>query len=163
MTGPWPRVRRAGPEEDWTAVLDLLHAAFAPMEGRIDPPSSLARLSAADIATRARTGAVFLAEDRNRAIGCLFAEALPDALYCSKIAVASGHRGRGLARALLAAAEQEARNRGLPALTLSSRVELTETHAAFRALGFAETGRSAHPGFDRPTSVAFRRPLEPRR
>ena len=29
--------------------------------------------------------------------------------------------------------------------------------AAFGALGFAETGRSAHPGHDRPTTVTFRK------
>jgi hypothetical protein len=42
----------------------------------------------------------------------------------------------------------------------AARVELTETHATFRALGFTETGRTAHPGFDRPTSITFRRPVD---
>jgi hypothetical protein len=36
-------------------------------------------------------------------------------------------------------------------------VELVENHAAFQALGFAETGRTAHSGFDRPTSITYRK------
>ena len=50
-------------------------------------------------------------------------------------------------------AETRARALGLPVLELQTRVELTENHAAFRALGFAQTGATAHPGFDRPTSL----------
>jgi hypothetical protein len=34
-----------------------------------------------------------------------------------------------------------------------------ENHATFRALGFAEAGRTAHEGFDRPTSITFARPV----
>ena len=47
----------------------------------------------------------------------------------------------------------------LPVLELQTRVELTENHATFRALGFVEVARTAHPGYDRPTSITFRRPV----
>jgi hypothetical protein len=47
---------------------------------------------------------------------------------------------------------------GLDHLELQTRVELTENHATFRAMGFVETGRTAHPGYDR-TSITFRRAL----
>jgi hypothetical protein len=40
---------------------------------------------------------------------------------------------------------------------LETRVELTQNHAIFRRLGFVETTRKAHPGFDRPTSVTFQK------
>jgi hypothetical protein len=43
---------------------------------------------------------------------------------------------------------------------IAARVELTENHETFRAMGFTvETGRTAHPGYDRPTSITFRRAL----
>ena len=48
---------------------------------------------------------------------------------------------------------------GLQGVELETRVELTSNHATFRALGFVESGRSAHPGFDRPTSLTFRKSL----
>jgi len=36
-------------------------------------------------------------------------------------------------------------------------VELVENHAAFAKMGFVRTGESAHPGYDRPTSITLRR------
>lgn len=36
---------------------------------------------------------------------------------------------------------------------------LVENHEAFAALGFAKVAQSAHPGFDRPTSITMRKPV----
>ena len=65
--------------------------------------------------------------------------------------------GQGLARRLIEHAALRARSLGLPALELQSRVELTENHAAFQAMGFHEVGRTAHDGYAAPTSITFRR------
>ena len=73
---------------------------------------------------------------------------------------AETHRGRGLGRVMLDHAERRARALGRPALVLQTRVELVENHAAFARMGFAETGRTAHAGYDRPTSVTFTRHLD---
>ncbi|GMG81714.1 hypothetical protein LNKW23_09270 [Paralimibaculum aggregatum] len=152
------RLRRLAPDDRAApAVLALLRGAFAYMEGRIDPPSSLARLTAAGLGEMAARGTVLVAETAGTPLACLAAEPRGTAFCLSKIAVARQARGQGLARRLIEAAAAEARGRGLARLTLQSRVELTEAHAAFRALGFAETGRTAHPGFDRPTSISFAR------
>lgn len=70
---------------------------------------------------------------------------------------ARGCRGKGLSRRLIDLAADRARARGLPALELQVRVELADNHAIYQRLGFVETGRTAHPGFDRPTSVTYRR------
>ena len=87
----------------------------------------------------------------------MFLTPRPGTLYVGKLAVAAGHRGQGLARCLIDRAETRAREMGLPALELQTRVELVENQAAFRAMGFQEVGRTAHPGFDRPTSITYRR------
>jgi GNAT superfamily N-acetyltransferase len=157
MTPPEPRDRRPHLARDpypWDAVLRLLQRAFAAMEGRIDPPSSLHRLTAADLAASWELWAV-----GRPAVACLVLTPEPDALYLGRLAVDPAWRGQGLARALVAVAETRARALGRPRLRLQTRVELTENHAVFRALGFAETGRSAHPGFARPTFVTFSRPV----
>ncbi len=146
---------RCLPPFDAAAILRLLQAEFAFMAGRIDPPSSLGALTPEAIETQARTGEVWAIGDPP--VACVFLTAKPGALYLGKLAVAASHRRRGLARALVALAETRARALGLPLLELQTRVELTENHATFRALGFAEAGRTAHPGFDRPTSITFRR------
>ena len=127
------------------------------MEGRIDPPSSMHRLTEAAIADQARTGEVWIAGDPP--VACVFLTPRPDALYLGKLAVAVGHRGRGLARRLVDHASRRAAARGLPALELQTRIELTENHAAFAGMGFAATGTTAHQGYDRPTSITMRRPV----
>lgn len=144
---------------DWWALLDLIRTAFAYMDGRIDPPSSMHRLTADSIARQAETGEVWAIG--TPLIACIFLTPKPDALYLGKLAVAAGQRGKGHARTLITLAETRARAMCLPALELETRVKLTENHAAFRALGFTETGRSAHPGFDHATSITFRRDVRP--
>lgn len=154
------RLRRVDPDyPHWDAVLSLILNAFAFMAGRIDPPSSAHRLTVAEMAAQAGTGAVWVVEDAGRPVGCIFARAQGDALYIGKLAVAETHRGRGLARRLVGAAEAEARARALSWLELQTRIELTENHAAFARLGFARTGETAHPGYQRPTSITMRRRL----
>ena len=57
------------------------------------------------------------------------------------------------------AAEDLARERGKDAIELQTRIELTANHAAFARLGFRETERTAHEGYDRPTSITMRKVL----
>lgn len=142
---------------DWDAVLALILDAFAYMEARINPPSSAHRLTPQAMAEQAADGAVYLAEQNGDVVGCVFLTPKPDVLYLGKLAVRSDLRGCGLARRLVETAMSEARQRGLPEIELQARIELTENHAAFAAMGFHEVGRTAHAGYDRPTSVTMRR------
>jgi predicted N-acetyltransferase YhbS len=149
----WPY--RAMAPFDWAAILRLIQTAFAGMEGRIDPPSSMHKLTADNIAAQAEGSEVWVIGEPP--VACIFMTPRQDCLYLGKIAVDSGHRNQGLARALIDMAEVRARALNLPALELQSRVELVENHAAFAALGFQQVGMTTHPGFDRPTSLTFRR------
>jgi GNAT superfamily N-acetyltransferase len=138
----------------WPPILSLLHEAFADMATRIDPPSSLGDLTPQALDAQTRAGEIWII---GPPVACIFLTPKPQALYLGKLAVASSHRGQGLARVLIDQAELRARDRGLPVLELQTRIELVENHAAFRRLGFHETARTAHPGYDRPTSITFRR------
>jgi predicted N-acetyltransferase YhbS len=146
---------RAMEPYDWAAILRLITTAFAGMEGRIDPPSSLNRLTVADIARQAREGEIWVIGEP--AFACIFLTPRKDALYLGKIAVATAHRNQGHSRALIKAAAVRAVALGLPALELQSRVELVENHAAFAALGFQQVAMTTHPGYDSPTSITFRK------
>jgi predicted N-acetyltransferase YhbS len=139
----------------WPPILALLREAFAYMEGRIDPPSSLHDLTPEAVSRHVETGEIWVTGDP--VVACLFLTPKPEALYLGKLAVAAPHRGQGLARRLVDLAEARAVIHDLPVLELQTRVELAGNHAAFRALGFVETGRTSHPGFARPTSITFRR------
>ncbi len=142
--------------EDWHALRALIAEAFAFMEGRIDPPSSLTRMDAASLKAKAAVETLLLAREDGRLVGCLFVEDKGDRLYLSKLAVAPGMQRRGVGRALVGAAERIAG--GTRALTLQTRIELEENHRAFARMGFVWTGETAHPGFDRPTSVTMTKP-----
>lgn len=149
-------IERAQGEYDWAGVLDLMRRAFAGMEGRIDPPSSLHQLSAEGVAQLARTGEVWV-DAPFRA--CMVLTVKPGRLYLGKLAVEPALQGQGLGRAMVEKACERARALGLPIVELETRVELVENHATFRRLGFHEVGRKAHDGFDRPTSITFQKRL----
>jgi len=152
------QVSEAPPDfSDWPAVLRLLQSAFAYMDGRIDPPSSLQRMGVDDLAAKAQHESVILAIDGGDLVGCAFADIRRDCVYVGKVAVALPCRGRGVARQLLLAAESIARRSGLPALELQTRVELVENHRTFAALGFEKVAETAHAGYDRPTSITMRK------
>lgn len=151
---------RLTPDDDMQAVHALLMAAFATMDGRIDPPSSLLRMSPESFAEEARTKELWAIPDPEGGyLACMVLTPQPGQLYLGKLAVAASQRGAGLARLMIAHAVARARALGLPALVLQTRVELTENHATFIRLGFIETGRTAHDGYDTPTSITFTRPV----
>jgi len=144
---------------EWDALHRLLTGAFAGMDGRIDPPSSLTRMGPDALRDKAAGEFLVLAREGGRLAGCGFGTDKAGAFHLSKLAVAPDRQGRGLLRQMMVVLEAEARRQGLSALTLESRVELTENHAAFGALGFRKVGENAHPGYYRKTSWAFRKEL----
>ena len=77
-------------------------------------------------------------------------------MYLGKFAVETARQGQGIGRQLFEVAADAARAEGYREIELQARVELTENHVAFAAMGFCETGRTAHAGYDRPTSVTMR-------
>lgn len=155
LAAPPPHQMRPG--DDPAPVLALIRAAFAGMEGRIDPPSSMHRLTEDDIRLQAAHGEVWLIG--MAPLACMFLTLKPHALYIGKLATAAQARNQGHARRLIAHAVRRAHDLGLPLLELQTRVELAENHAAFRAMGFEQVAETRHPGFDRTTSLTFQRKI----
>jgi GNAT superfamily N-acetyltransferase len=152
---------RRGPVADWDALHALLRTCFAFMEGRIDPPSSLAAMTPESLRRKADAETLVTLWDAKTLAACGFLKDTGRSVYLGKLAVHPEHRGRGLLRRILAEADAMARMLGRPVLELGTRVELTENHATFASLGFAEVARTAHPGHDRPTSVTMERSVPP--
>ncbi|OCP20793.1 MULTISPECIES: GNAT family N-acetyltransferase [unclassified Ensifer] len=140
-------------------LLTLILHAFAYMDGRIDPPSSAHALTNEGLKKKASAEIGFVAVDGSVLAGCIFCKPEIDCLYIGKLAVAAAYQKKGVGRLLLASAEEAARNRRLPALRLQTRIELIENHRTFAAWGFVETGRTAHSGFTRPTTIEMRKTL----
>ncbi|MCF7697746.1 GNAT family N-acetyltransferase [Loktanella sp. M215] len=133
------------------AVLDLIRTAFAGMAGRIDPPSSMLHLTLSDLRRIDREVWAIGAPPA----ACMVLTPQVGTLYLGKLAVSATARGRGLARVMVDTAAARARRLGFATLTLQTRVELVENQATFQHLGFREAGRTAHPGYDRSTSITY--------
>ena len=145
--------RLSGDDPDLARVLALIRDSFAYMDGVIDPPSSMHRMTEKSLCTDASRSEIWVIG--TPPIACMVLTPRPDTLYLGKLAVASAARGQGLARRMIDHAAARAAALGLPSLTLQTRIELTANHATFAALGFTQTGRTRHDGYDRDTSITF--------
>lgn len=152
-------VQLAADIDRWDEVLALIMRAFAFMDGVIDPPSSAHRLTVENLRARALEETAFLALKENEIVGCVFVLKRADDLYIGKLAVEPTLQGQGVGKQLMQAVEDLARSHNRTAIELQTRIELTGNHAAFARLGFRETERTAHKGYDRPTSITMRKML----
>lgn len=146
--------------DDWTGLHRLLTTCFAYMEDRIDPPSSLNRMTPESLRAKASEETLVLGFSGADLVACGFLKETGSAIYLGKIAVLPAFRGKGILRSIVGIAEDLARARGKPALELETRIELIENHQAFGALGFVRTAEKAHAGFARPTSITMTKRLD---
>jgi ribosomal protein S18 acetylase RimI-like enzyme len=141
-------MRRARPDEA-AAVGALVEAAFARHVAAVGRrPAPMDDDHAAHIAA----GEQWVGEDPDGVAGLASAIVLTerdDHLHVDNVAVAPALQGRGLGRALLAFAEEEARRRGLPEVRLYTNAAMTDNLAFYPRLGFVETARYERHGFRR--------------
>lgn len=121
----------------------------------MNPPSSMHQLTNERLNTIAITAEIWSVGAPLSA--CVVFSLTPDALYIGKLCVTPSARGTGIARRLIDHASKRAKYHGKDWLELQVRIELAANQAAFKAMGFHEVGRTAHDGFDTPTSITFRR------
>ena len=145
----------------WEELLALILGSFRYMNGVIDPPSSALRLTPEGLEQKSAEETAFLALLDGRMVGCVFLAEKDDHFYLGKLAVDPACQGRGIGRHLVAAAEKHVRATAKPSIELQVRVELVSNRATFHHLGFRETARTAHAGYDRPTSITMRKELRP--
>lgn len=145
---------------DAASIAATIAASFAQYRGKLVPESGAFRETAEGIAAElARGASAIVAERGGEMLGCVLVEEIEGDLYFGRLSVRPPARGQGLARRLIEAVEGEARRRGLAGVRLGVRIVLTENQRLFASLGYRETSREAHPGFDRPTSINMRKPL----
>jgi len=154
-------MRRFSDQDNFGAVHTLLTQCFAYMEGRIDPPSSLNRLTAAGLRALSECSEIWVIEEGQVPVACMVLTPKVDTLYLGKLAVSPLYRNTGLARKMTDQALRRARILNFESITLQTRVELVENHAAFASLGFRKTSEAAHPGYNRITEVTMMQDVVP--
>lgn len=150
----------AGQFSDWSALLSLIQVAFKSMESRIDPPSSMHKLTAQILKQKACDETLIFACSGSELVGCAFACDIGKALYIGKVSVSPDFQGYGIGAALMEECGRLAERLGKTDLELQTRVELIENRRFFEKLGFIKTSDTAHEGFTRPTSITMRRKVD---
>jgi N-acetylglutamate synthase-like GNAT family acetyltransferase len=138
-------MRRAG-DDDLDAINRVVVSAFTMYVDRIGrAPAPMT----ADYAEPIRASRVWVLEAGAEVLGVLVTEPAADHLWIEAIAVAPTAQGGGHGHALLARAEQDARELGLPELRLCTNEAMTENLEFYPRRGFHETGRGIQDGFRR--------------
>jgi predicted N-acetyltransferase YhbS len=145
---------------DAAAAADLIRAAFAAQSGATDPPSGALGETTASVSAKLAEGGGAGAEANGVLVGVVLWAEKDGALAIGRVSVTPAWRGRGIARALLAAGEAEARRRGLKRMTLRVRLALGENQRLFAGFGFAAIGQGAHPGHREPTFLVMEKRLD---
>ena len=138
-------IRPAHPD-DTEAVRDVVHTAYAHYVPRIGkPPGPMLD----DYAQRIAAAQTWVLDDAGRIVGILVLEEGADGFLLDNIAVLPECQGKGFGRAMIVAAEAEARRRGYREIRLYTHVLMTENIALYRRGGFVETHRISEKGYDR--------------
>jgi len=140
---------------DVPKVVALIRLAFAAQPVLTDPPPNAMKETVESVAAHLTHGGGAVIADGEALIGSVLWEEKEGGLYFGRLAVHPARQRRGIARALVAAAEAEARRLGLPRVHLSTRLPLLDNRRLFASCGYVETEQRAHPGYSAPTTVAM--------
>lgn len=153
-------IRPMDPGDAETAA-ETIRTAFGAQMRLPDPPPSALKVSADDIRAHFAAGGLgWIAETETGAVGAALAMPRPDgSWYISRVAVLLAFRRMGVALFLLRTIETAARDRGIPALTLETRLDPAIAARLFASEGFEEVSRHTHPGYASPTYMLMAKPL----
>ena len=139
-----PLSLRRATAADLPAIKTLIDAAYAKYLTLMDkPPGPMLR----DYGPSVEAGTTWVTGSPITAVLTLYPA--DDYLLIENIAVHPDAQGRGLGGALMSFAEQEARRRAIPRMTLFTHEVMTENQAIYARLGYVEVERRAEDGYRR--------------
>lgn len=140
------RVIRRATASDVESIVRCVQSAYQPYVSRMNrKPAPLL----ADYHQLVRDGVVRVADRAGDVEGLIVVWAKTDHLYIDNIATADSSRNTGVGRALLAWAEQHAKEIGHSEIRLYTNIAMAENLSYYERRGFAETHRSNDSGYER--------------
>jgi predicted N-acetyltransferase YhbS len=143
-------LREAG-AADAEVLARLLREAFEEFRGQLDPPSSAHGKTAEAVLRELQGGGALIAEVEGAPVGCVFLHPREDHLYLDRLAVLPSHRGAGIARQLMDAAEARGPVR------LSVRCALAAQQAYYARRGYVFHAHGTHEGYAQPTFLVLQK------
>jgi GNAT superfamily N-acetyltransferase len=138
-----PGLRRATPD-DLPAIRALIDVSYSRYLSRMDKrPAPMLR----DYGPSVEAGTTWVTGSPLTAVLTLYPRS--DHMYVENIAVDPSAQGRGLGRALMEFAEQEAARHGLSRMALVTHEVMTENQAIYARLGYVEIERRTEDGYRR--------------
>lgn len=146
---------REATSEDVAALVELIHSAFEEYRGRLDPPSGAHAETETSVRKKLQDGGAVVAVGGGELLGCVFFQPESDHVYLGRLAVRPGHRGRGIARHLVAWVESHERTTALGRVRVGVRLALRQNRAYFERAGYVVTQLESHAGYEDATSATM--------
>jgi ribosomal protein S18 acetylase RimI-like enzyme len=128
---------------DAPRLAEIARAAYGRYVERIGGPPRPMVDNYAELVDR---GDVVVAEDGDRVVGLVLLESTEQGFLIDNLAVDPDRQGRGIGRALLAHAEDQARRAGHDSLYLYTHELMSENLKLYARLGYEEYDRRDHGG-----------------
>ena len=137
---------RPAVEQDASTVRACVAAAFEHYIERIGKPPGPMLL---DFLAEIQSSHVWVAEQGENVIGAIVQYETEHGFYIDTVAAMPSMQGKGVGRALLTFAEDEARRRGFGAIYLCTNSKMTENQVFYPRIGYVEYDRKHDGGYDR--------------
>jgi len=154
--GDAPPQLRPAEARDVPRLAELARAAYGRYVERLGGREP--RPMSEDYATVVAAKQVLVAERDGEVVGLIALETDAEGFVVDNVAVDPAHEGTGVGRALLTAAEAEARRAGFDSIYLYTHERMTENVALYERIGYVEYDRRIH-GRDADLLVYLRKPL----
>jgi len=152
-------VLRAASLDDATIVYETIMLAFEDYRHKLDPPSSVFLETVDSIHGKLEKGGGFIAFLDGKIVGSVLYHQQDNYMYLGRLCVLPEFRGNGVARILVEAVENRARELNLASVQLAARVALTGNHAMFKHFGYEILAECRHEGYAETTYYEFHKLL----